>query len=209
MTTEAITLRPATTDDVGPMTTLLVQLYRTEAPGVLRGPVDGQVRLFRHLVEYELSGGGGGRYVAVDTSGTIVGSASLRSPGRSVEVLLPSGTLQVAVSSIGLSDTLRLILGALRASLISEVNLSVGEYYIYSVVVDEGARRRGIGAAMVGQIESIARSLGARRALLRVLVVNESARRLYLRLGYRAVSRTPQILDWLTFPSELMQKDLV
>jgi ribosomal protein S18 acetylase RimI-like enzyme len=208
MTTEAITLRPATSGDAEAMSALLVQLYQAESPDVLHGPVAGLVCFFRHLVEYELASGASGRYLAVDAAGAIVGSASLRSPGRAVEVVLPPGTLQVAVSSIGFGDTLRLILSALRASLVSEVDLRADEYYIYSVVVDAATRRRGIGAAMMGQIEEVARCLGARSALLRVLVANQIARRLYLRLGYQTISRTPYLLDGLTFPSELMRKEL-
>ncbi|NTV64332.1 MAG: GNAT family N-acetyltransferase [Oscillochloris sp.] len=208
MTTDAITLRPLTPDDAEVLAALLVQLYQAEAPGVLYGPIAGQLRLFRHLIDYEIAGGVCGRYLAVDASGVVVGSASLRSPARAIEGVIPPGTLQLAFASIGLGDTLRLLLSALRASLIAEVNLHPGECYIYSVVVDEAARRRGVGAAMMGQIEAAARARGARKALLRVLVVNDTARRLYLRLGYQTISRSPRFLDSLTFPSELMKKEL-
>jgi ribosomal protein S18 acetylase RimI-like enzyme len=208
MSTDTISLRPAALDDAGAVADLLVQLYQAEAPGVLHGPALGQVRLFQHIVAYELSRGIGGRYVAASPGGQIMGSASLRTPARPVEDLLPPGTLGVAVSSIGIGNTLRLLLSALRTSFISDITLRADECYIYSVVVDANARGRGVGAAMMGQIEEQARRQGARTALLRVVVGNDTARRLYIRLGYQSVSRTPPILDQITFPTELMRKEL-
>jgi ribosomal protein S18 acetylase RimI-like enzyme len=208
MTAQAITLRPAAAADAEAMAGLLVQLYRTEVPGVLHGQVAGQVRLFQHIVAYELAGGVSGRYVAVDAAGQVLGSASLRTPSSPIEMTLPPGLLRVALTTVGLNDTLGLLLSALRASFSSEVSLRAGEGYIYSVVVDAAARGRGVGAAMMCQLEEIARHMGLSAALLRVLVGNETARRLYLRLGYSVVSRTPPLLDWMTFPTELMRKGL-
>ncbi|MEI7770716.1 MAG: GNAT family N-acetyltransferase [Chloroflexales bacterium] len=207
MTANTINLRPAAPDDAGDLADLLVQLYRAEAPGVLRGPTAGQVRLFQHIIAYELARGSDRRYVA-SASGQILGSAGLRTPARPAEDLLPPGTLRAAVAAIGIGDTLRLILSGLRASLIPDVNLGPGECYIYSVVVDAAARGRGVGAAMMTQIEDEARRRGIRAALLRVVVGNDTARHLYARLGYRPVSRTPPILDRITFPTELMRKEL-
>jgi ribosomal protein S18 acetylase RimI-like enzyme len=208
MTLNTITLRPAALDHTGAVADLLVQLYRAEAPGVLHGPALGQVRLFQHIITHELSRGASGRYVAIGAHGEVVGSASLRTPARQVEDLLPPGTLSAAIAAIGLGDTLRLLISALRASFISDIALRTDECYIYSVVVDEAARGRGVGAAMMGQIEDEARRHGTRAALLRVVVGNDTARRLYVRLGYRPISRTPPILDRITFPTELMRKEL-
>lgn len=207
MIADTITLRPAAPDDAEIIADLLVQLYRTEIPNILRGPAEKQVRLFQHIVAYEIARSIGGRYVAV-ANGQIVGSASLRMPTHSAEDHLPPGTFSTAIATIGVGDTLRLILSALRASLISEVNLASDEGYISSVVVDSAARGRGIGAAMMGQIEDEARHSGARAALLRVVVGNDTARRLYVRLGYESVSRTPPFLDQIVFPSELMRREL-
>ena len=208
MTIDTITLRVATMDDAGATADLLVQLYRAEVPGVLHGPTAGQVQLFQHILTHELACGVGGRYVATRPDGRILGSASIRTPARSSDNLLPPGTLRAAIATVGVGDTLRLILSALRASCISDIVLSSGECYIYSVVVDSAARGHGVGMAMMGQIEDEARRHGARAALLRVVVGNDTARRLYVRLGYQPVSRTPAILDRITFPTELMRKEL-
>ncbi|MEI8308148.1 MAG: GNAT family N-acetyltransferase [Chloroflexales bacterium] len=207
MIADTITLRPAVPDDAGAIADLLVQLYRAEVPGTLHGPAASQVRLFQHIVAYEIAHSIGGRYV-VTANGQIVGSASLRMPTWHTEDLLPPGTFSTAIATIGIGDTLRLILSALRAALIPEVNIASGESYISSVVVDTNARGHGVGAAMMGQIEDEARRHGARAALLRVVIGNDTARRLYVRLGYQPVSRTPPILDRITFPSELMRKEL-
>ncbi len=205
---DTISLRPATPDDAGHMADLLAQLYRAEVPGALRGPVAGQVRLFQHLVFHELRGGGAGRYLAFDDSGLALGSASLRGPGNPADALLPPAILQTALAAIGPGDTLRLLLSALRASLTADVSLRADECYVYSVVVDAACRGRGVGAAMMGLLEEQARRMGARSALLRVVVGNQAARRLYMRLGYGLASRTPPILDWLTVPTELLRKEL-
>jgi ribosomal protein S18 acetylase RimI-like enzyme len=208
MAIDLITLRPAALGDAGAVAGLLVQLYHAEAPGVLRGLGERHTRLFCHLIEYEIARGSGGRYVAADAAGRVVGSASLRSPAVPVEVGLPPGVLGASLSTVGLGDTLRLIGSALRASLTSDVALGRDECYIYSVVVDEVARGRGVGAAMMVQLEELARRQGARTALLRVIVGNATARRLYTRLGYRLLSRTSAFLDPFTFPTELMRKEL-
>jgi ribosomal protein S18 acetylase RimI-like enzyme len=46
------------------------------------------------------------------------------------------------------------------------------------------ARRRGVGSALLSAAEQHARARGARKLFLRVLSTNQSALRLYGRLGY-------------------------
>ncbi|EFO79019.1 GCN5-related N-acetyltransferase [Oscillochloris trichoides DG-6] len=189
---------------------LLVQLYHVEAPGVLRGPLEGQWGFFQHLLAYELASGSGGRYLAINAAGEIVGTLGLRQPGRTLAMVLPPGTLRMAFQSIGYADTLRLILSGLRAACAPEVILSHGEFYLYSVVVDAPMRGRGIGAKMISSIEAITRQLGGHSLILRVLSDNSSARRLYQRMGYQVVPRRPELLERLAIaiPSEEMRKVL-
>jgi ribosomal protein S18 acetylase RimI-like enzyme len=85
--------------------------------------------------------------------------------------------------------------------------LRQGECFIYSIVVEEAHRGRGVGLAMMEQLEAEARAAGARAALLRVIVGNAPARALYLKLGYSVLSRTPPWADRLMLPSELLRKD--
>ncbi len=208
MATETVTLRPATAADAEALTELVVQLFHAEVPGVLRGPRAGQLRLVRHLVEHELATGARGRFLALDEHGVAVGTASLRRSGDTGFVTLPPGTVRLALRSLGLLNTLILAGSMLRASLVGETPLRPGECYIYSVVVAEAYRGRGIGDAIMAQIEEEARQSGARVALLRVIAGNERARRLYLQRGYRVIARTPRLVRWIGIPSELMRKDL-
>jgi len=55
---------------------------------------------------------------------------------------------------------------------------------IEDVVVDEGARGRGIGAALTREALRLARALGARDVDLTSSPSREAANRLYLRLGF-------------------------
>jgi ribosomal protein S18 acetylase RimI-like enzyme len=60
--------------------------------------------------------------------------------------------------------------------------------YIASLAVQEGARGRGIGEALVQACEEAAVALGQRSVQIQVEAGNEVALRLYARLGYRVVS---------------------
>ncbi|MCS6880036.1 MAG: GNAT family N-acetyltransferase [Oscillochloridaceae bacterium] len=208
MATETVTLRPATSADAEALAELVVQLFHAEMPGVLRGPRPGQVRLMRYLVEHELASGVRGRFIALDAGGKVVGSASIRLHGDASTVNLPRGTFTLAIHCLGLLNTLILIGNMLRAALVGETRLRPGECYIYSVVVAEDQRGRGIGDAIMERIEDQARRMGVSVAYLRVISSNEPARRLYLRRGYQIVSRASPLAGRISIPSELMRKDL-
>jgi ribosomal protein S18 acetylase RimI-like enzyme len=208
MSTETVTLRPVTAADAAALAALVAQLYRAEEPGVLRGPPAGQLRLFSHLLEHELHGGARGRFLAVDELGRPLGSISVRLAGDPAPGPLPAGLFAAAVRHVGPADALRFYGYLLRSALTAETPLRRGECYIYSVVVDEGHRRRGIGQAMIAQLEEHARRAGAGAALLRVMAANEAARSLYLRLGYRRLGSSSPFARLLGVPSELMRKEL-
>jgi ribosomal protein S18 acetylase RimI-like enzyme len=208
MATEMVTLRPATAADAEALADLVVQLYHSEIPCGLRGPRDGQVRLFRYLIEHELLAGVRGRFLAVDEADTPIGSASVRLWSDPLLTSMPPNLLSVAVRSLGLADTVRLFGTTLRGALVGETPLRRDEGFVYSVVVAEPERGRGAGATIMAQLEQYARAAGARAALLRVIVGNAPARHLYLKLGYRVVSRTPPWADWVGMPSELLRKEL-
>lgn len=203
-----ITLRPAGEGDAEALAGLIVQLYNAEAPGVLRGPHAGHLRLFQEMIGYEVASGTRGRYLAIDDGGQAVGTASVRIAGEPGGGLIPPGIVGMALRSVGPANTLRMLSSVLRAALFTETPLRAGEAYIYSVVVAEGLRGMGLGRQMMEQIEDEARHAGARAALLRVIVGNQGARRLYERLGYRVVSRTPSWADRIAFPTQLMRKEL-
>ncbi|NUT49251.1 MAG: GNAT family N-acetyltransferase [Saccharothrix sp.] len=56
--------------------------------------------------------------------------------------------------------------------------------YLYSMWVMPGFRRRGVGEALVGDVLAWAREHGWARVQLRVFRGNDTARRLYARLGF-------------------------
>ncbi len=208
MATETVTLRPVTLADAPALAALVAQLYRAEEPGVLRGPLAGQLRLFTHMLEHELAVSARGRFLAVDEFGRALGSISVRFAGDPAPGALPAGLFATAVRYVGPGDALRFYGYLLRSTLTAETPLRPGECYIYSVVVDEGHRRRGIGQSMLAQLEEHARRAGAEVALLRVMANNEGARNLYLRFGYRTMARSSPLAAWLRVSSELMRKEL-
>jgi ribosomal protein S18 acetylase RimI-like enzyme len=208
MATETVILRPVTAADAAALAALVAQLYRAEEPRVLRGPPAGQLRLFTHMLEHELAGGARGRFLAVDELDRPLGSASVRLAGDPAPGALPAGLFAAAVRHVGPGDALRFFGYLLRSALTAETPLRRGECYIYSVVVDESQRRRGVGRAMIAQLEEQARRAGAATALLRVMAGNSGARELYLRLGYRTLARSSPLARLLGVPSELMRKEL-
>ena len=60
-------------------------------------------------------------------------------------------------------------------------------------------RRRGLGTEMMFLLEEEARKLGLRRIYLHVWALNDAARYLYQKVGYREVGRVP---DWYSVKDE-------
>ncbi len=209
MALDTVTLRSATLSDAAALSELVVELYQTELPGSLHSPRSSQLQLFRYLVEHELNvGGSAGRFLAVDEAGLVVGTASVRMAGDVVLSSLPPKLFSVCLSSIGLVDTARLFGALLRSSFSADPPLRLGECFVYSVIVSKQARGRGVGSAMMAQVEAFAYQAGAQLALLRVIAGNQRARDFYLRLGYQFVSHTPPWIAWLGVPSDLLRKEL-
>lgn len=65
------------------------------------------------------------------------------------------------------------------------------EAEIVTLAVHPAARRRGLGAALVGDIEAQAAAGGAEEVRLEVAVTNAAGRALYAALGYAPVGRRP------------------
>lgn len=60
--------------------------------------------------------------------------------------------------------------------------------WVAELVVAEGARRQGVGEALLNAAEGFTRSQGLRHMLIGVLAGNDGADRLYERMGYRHYS---------------------
>ncbi|MBP1465765.1 GNAT family N-acetyltransferase [Candidatus Chloroploca sp. M-50] len=205
---EAVTLQVATIDDLQPLAELVAQLHQHELPGYLHSPLAVQVPLFRYLLAHEFQDGTRGRFLFRDEHGTPVSTASIRLPDDPIFAPLPSKLFSTALHTLGVADTLRFFWTMVRGSLFADPPLQQGESFMYSVVVSQTMRNRGIGAAMMHQMEAYARAEGATSTMLRVIIGNTQARHFYLRLGYEVVSRTPAWADHVILPSELLRKDV-
>jgi len=63
--------------------------------------------------------------------------------------------------------------------------------YLRLLLVAPGSRSRGVGAALLGRIERVARDRGCRHVVLLVTRTNRRARAFYARHGYRHVGDLP------------------
>jgi ribosomal-protein-alanine N-acetyltransferase len=70
--------------------------------------------------------------------------------------------------------------------------VAAGEAEILTLAVVPGARRRGLGAALMQAALARAAEAGAREMFLEVAEGNEAARRLYGALGFAGVGRRPR-----------------
>ena len=97
------------------------------------------------------------------------------------------------------------LLGSLRAEMIRRLpNLlrmqsAIGhigreEYYLSNVAVYPGHQGKGIGSLLVGRARQEAQRAGLSFLVLDVETDNPGAQRLYQRLGFRVVSRTPELV---------------
>ena len=77
--------------------------------------------------------------------------------------------------------------------------LVVDEIHINNVAIRPALRGQGIGTQLFHRVFAEARQLGARRATLEVRASNESARRLYERLGFYVAGTRP---NYYTKPVE-------
>lgn len=204
----AITLRPAQAEDSTVLADLLVQLYHAETPGTLRGPLETQRAFVSTMLQRGGLGGWAGRYLALGRDGAVLGTAGLHLPGQIQPGIIPSGTLRLARRMLGTTNALWLFGNILRTLFSSDSTLPVQTAYIHSLVVEQQARRRGVGRALLAELERTAAERGMRAVQLRVVLDNHGARLLYLRQGYRVVARTPAWLAPLTFATELMHKAL-
>jgi ribosomal-protein-alanine N-acetyltransferase len=76
-----------------------------------------------------------------------------------------------------------------RAAILGYGVLSVAadECHLLNICIDPAFQRRGHGALLVAHLLQIARQAGARNALLEVRVSNQSAFRLYHRMGFNEI----------------------
>ncbi len=203
-----ITLRVATPEDCPAIAELLVQLYAAELPGALSGPLATQRSLLKYTLHTDSYRGLRGRYLALDSQGTIVGAAAVRLPDTPPVNRAPAGTLRLAFALLGFRHALHLVGTLARTMVLPSPPLPPQHAYIHGVVVDAAQRGHGWGEQIMLELEARLREQGIVGIQLQVVVSNAGARRLYQRLGYQLSGRSPRWLDRVTFATETMHKRL-
>ncbi len=72
--------------------------------------------------------------------------------------------------------------------------LSVGTWFVNALAVCPTARGRGVGTALMGEVEHLAQRNGFSRLSIQVYEQNRGALRLYKRLGFSVAARSPVLL---------------
>ncbi len=109
-----------------------------------------------------------------------------RLDARAVRRLLASPSARIVVAQAGADLLANLVLLTRRGS---------GVARIYSIVVAEQARGRGLAGQLLQRAEAAARSLGCHTMSLEVRSDNEAALGLYARWGYAECERLPGFYD--------------
>ncbi len=209
MTEHAIlTLRRARPEDIPRLAELLTDLYHWELPNTLHGPIEGQRQLVRLLIEESGVQGLRNRFVVVDDHDRPLATGALRLPNEPIGRPVPTSIIPDAIRLVGVGATLRMARALLRSIFTTESPQPPDTLFIHSVVVDTASRGHGIGQTLLLALEEEGRRLDLERVQLRVIFGNDSARRLYERLGYRTIHRTPAWRAPLAFATELMEKPL-
>jgi GNAT superfamily N-acetyltransferase len=77
---------------------------------------------------------------------------------------------------------------------------------LFSMWVDPGARRLGVGRALVDAIQDWAEAWGAQRVVLWVLAANEPAGRFYDRIGFSILNEGPDAISGHAWGAFTMQR---
>lgn len=209
LTQPTVELRPANANDLAILGELLLDLYDAELPDSLRGADSQRQALLRYTLHANNFAGVRGRYLALNQTGEIVGMAGIQFPNEPAPDRVPRGTLNMAVQLIGLKHTLHLLSTVAASMLMPPPKFNPSYAYIHGIVVRAQQRSQGYGAAIMQAVEQQLMARKVAGAQLQVIVDNQQAAKLYERLGYRTVYRSPQWLDRVTIPNVLMQKPLL
>lgn len=203
-----IALRAAVRDDFPAIAGLLVQLYEVELAGALTGPADRQKQLLRFTLESKNNQGLYGRYVGSDGAGVVIATGVIERPDQVGYERAPEGTIRLSLALLGYRSTVRLLMTVARTTVDVRQPKVPDAMHIHSVVVDAAYRGRGVGHALMTQLEQKAAEQGYSAAYLQVLESNHAACRLYTQRGYKEIWATPGWARMLTWPSYILRKSL-
>ena len=80
--------------------------------------------------------------------------------------------------------------GYLSAFSFPAIDSDCSQVYLYDIVVDEGHRRRGVGAGMIEELKRLCKADGADHIWLGTSLENEPAQKTFEKTGARKVSET-------------------
>lgn len=204
----ALTVRPATQADLPDLARLIAELYQSELPGVLTGPVEKQAELLRFTLEANGDKAVRHRFVLCNDHGAIIGTGMIEFPGDERFERAPDGTVAAALRSLGMLRAVHLF-GAVARSLLGVYRHNDPQSaLIHSVVVTAHERGRGAGAVLMDHLELTIRAHRYARARLQVLAWNTAAQRFYARRGYVEIWRLSGWRATLSWPSVVMEKSL-
>lgn len=204
----AFAIRPATRADLPDLAGLIVELYQSELPGALTGPVEKQAELLRFTLEANGDRAVQHRYVLCNDHGAIIGTGMIEFPGDQRFERAPNGTVAATLRSLGVLRAVHLF-GTVARSLLGVYRHNDPQSaLIHSVVVTAHERSRGAGAALMDHLERTIRSHRYARARVQVLAWNTSAQRFYARRGYAEIWRLSGWRAMLSWPSVVMEKSL-
>jgi GNAT superfamily N-acetyltransferase len=98
--------------------------------------------------------------------------------------------------------------GRVAVGIVSGRRRPPGTLLIFSMWVDPGYRRTGVGRALIEAAEAWAIGWGARRSVLWVFAANEPAVRFYLRIGYATESSGDDALTGARYGALAMARRL-
>lgn len=203
------TVRPAVETDLRELARLLVELYQSELPGALTGPVEKQAELMRFTLEANGDRALQHRYVLCTDDGTIIGTGMIEFPGNGHFNRAPNGTIAAAIRALGAFRAARLF-GTVARSLFGVYHhTDTQSALIHSLVIAAHERNRGAGTALMDHLEHTIHERKYTRARLQVLAWNTGAQRFYARRGYTEIWRLSGWRAMLSWPSVVMEKNLV
>lgn len=88
-------------------------------------------------------------------------------------------------------DLCRVLMDDTRIIGYGVLRVAAGEAHVLNVCIEPDRQGSGLGSALMQQLLDLARRQGARSALLEVRPTNQSAIRLYHRLGFNEIGRRP------------------
>jgi ribosomal protein S18 acetylase RimI-like enzyme len=183
---------PANVDDAPAMAHLLMEGFAPKMRAVFGNRLDGAKRLLASVFARRIGSGWDGALVA-RSDGRLLGMLDIGE-------LVPNwgegiAYLGLACRELGLWGTLRSLPGM---AMLVEGSPAPDEAYIADLVVDEQARGRRVGQALIETAADWGRRHGRRRLTLHVAANNAPAIRLYERCGFQVARRERSLLSrWI------------